>query len=60
LWAGVWRSYPPFYHENSFIIYEKILSGTVEFPPFFTPAAKVRVCVWNPLTTYMHVCVKVY
>jgi serine/threonine protein kinase len=34
------RSYPPFYHENTFIIYEKILSGEVEFPPFITPAAK--------------------
>lgn len=35
-----WRSYPPFYHANTFIIYERILSGKVEFPPFFSEAAK--------------------
>jgi serine/threonine protein kinase len=34
------RSYPPFYNENIFITYEKILSGSLHFPSHFTPAAK--------------------
>jgi serine/threonine protein kinase len=39
MWV-LWRSYPPFFHDNTFIVYEKILSGRVTFPPFFTDAAK--------------------
>jgi hypothetical protein len=34
------RSYPPFYDENTFVVYQKILSGTLEFPPHFSPAAR--------------------
>jgi serine/threonine protein kinase len=54
------RSYPPFYDENTFIVYQKILSGTLEFPPHFSPAARDLVgkllqadqskrcgCMWN-------------
>ena len=33
------RSYPPFYDENTFVVYTKILSGTIEFPTHFSPAA---------------------
>jgi len=32
--------YPPFYDENPFIIYQKILKGTVEFPRHFDEAGK--------------------
>eukprot|EP01099_Mayorella_cantabrigiensis_P003482 TRINITY_DN2668_c0_g1_i1.p1 TRINITY_DN2668_c0_g1~~TRINITY_DN2668_c0_g1_i1.p1 ORF type:complete len:304 (-),score=64.82 TRINITY_DN2668_c0_g1_i1:408-1319(-) len=32
--------YPPFYDEQPFGIYEKILAGRVQFPPFFEPGAK--------------------
>ncbi|KAJ2496968.1 cAMP-dependent protein kinase catalytic subunit [Coemansia sp. RSA 1972] len=32
--------YPPFYDDNPFGIYEKILDGKLVFPGFFTPAAK--------------------
>jgi serine/threonine protein kinase len=54
------RSYPPFYDENTFVVYQKILSGTLEFPPHFSPAARDLVgkllqadqskrcgCMWN-------------
>lgn len=33
-------SYPPFYDDNSFGIYEKILAGKVMFPAHFDPYAK--------------------
>ncbi|KAJ1674831.1 cAMP-dependent protein kinase catalytic subunit [Spiromyces aspiralis] len=32
--------YPPFYDDNPFGIYEKILAGKIHFPPFFSYAAK--------------------
>lgn len=32
--------YPPFYDDNPFGIYEKILAGRIQFPPFFESAAK--------------------
>jgi|TARA_B110000971_G_scaffold203673_1_gene224402 serine/threonine protein kinase len=32
--------YPPFYHENTFVVYERILCGTLSFPPFFTATTK--------------------
>ncbi|KAJ2700432.1 cAMP-dependent protein kinase catalytic subunit [Coemansia sp. IMI 203386] len=32
--------YPPFYDDNPFGIYEKILEGKLVFPPFFTSSAK--------------------
>ncbi|KAJ1834430.1 cAMP-dependent protein kinase catalytic subunit [Coemansia sp. RSA 2711] len=32
--------YPPFYDDNPFGIYEKILEGKLVFPGFFAPAAK--------------------
>jgi serine/threonine protein kinase len=32
--------YPPFYDENPFGIYQKILSGKIEFPKSFDPVAK--------------------
>eukprot|EP00123_Amoebidium_parasiticum_P014526 comp22538_c0_seq1/m.34237 comp22538_c0_seq1/g.34237 ORF comp22538_c0_seq1/g.34237 comp22538_c0_seq1/m.34237 type:complete len:356 (-) comp22538_c0_seq1:350-1417(-) len=32
--------YPPFFDDNPFGIYEKILSGKVNFPPHFDPYAK--------------------
>jgi serine/threonine protein kinase len=32
--------YPPFYDENPFGIYQKILAGKVEFPRHFDPQAK--------------------
>ncbi|KAJ2787792.1 cAMP-dependent protein kinase catalytic subunit [Coemansia interrupta] len=32
--------YPPFYDDNPFGIYEKILGGKLVFPAFFSPAAK--------------------
>ena len=32
--------YPPFYDDNSFGIYEKILAGKVMFPTHFDPYAK--------------------
>jgi serine/threonine protein kinase len=35
--------YPPFYDENPFGIYQKILAGRVEFPRRFDPAAKSLV-----------------
>ncbi len=33
--------YPPFYDENPFGIYQKILAGKIEFPRHFDPNAKV-------------------
>src|SRR4051794_9223475 len=32
--------YPPFYDENPFGIYQKILAGKIEFPKHFDPNAK--------------------
>jgi len=32
--------YPPFYDENPFGIYQKILAGKIEFPPHFHKDAK--------------------
>ena len=32
--------YPPFYDENPFLIYEKILKTKVQFPQGFNPDAK--------------------
>ena len=32
--------YPPFFDENPFSIYEKILIGKIYFPSFFDPHAK--------------------
>ena len=32
--------YPPFYAENPFAIYQKILAGKIEFPKHFDPNAK--------------------
>ncbi|KAJ1966026.1 cAMP-dependent protein kinase catalytic subunit [Dipsacomyces acuminosporus] len=32
--------YPPFYDDNPFGIYEKILEGKLAFPTFFSPAAR--------------------
>ncbi|RKP38519.1 putative camp-dependent protein kinase catalytic subunit [Dimargaris cristalligena] len=32
--------YPPFFDDNPFGIYEKILAGRISFPPHFDPAAK--------------------
>lgn len=32
--------YPPFFDDNSFGIYEKILAGRVQFPAHFDPLAK--------------------
>jgi serine/threonine protein kinase len=32
--------YPPFFDDNPFGIYEKILAGKIQFPPHFEPAAK--------------------
>ena len=32
--------YPPFFDDNPFGIYEKILAGRVQFPPHFNPNAK--------------------
>lgn len=32
--------YPPFYHENPFGIYQKILAGKIEFPRHFDVRAK--------------------
>lgn len=34
--------YPPFYDENPFGIYQKILAGKIDFPKHFDPNAKVR------------------
>ena len=33
-------SYPPFFDENTFKIYEKILEGKIEWPRHLDPAAK--------------------
>mgnify|MGYP006107525555 CR=1 FL=1 len=32
--------YPPFYNENTFVIYQQILSGVLKFPPHFSDAAR--------------------
>jgi serine/threonine protein kinase len=32
--------YPPFHHENTFVIYQQILSKEVKFPPHFSDAAR--------------------
>ncbi|GMH38577.1 hypothetical protein BSKO_06461 [Bryopsis sp. KO-2023] len=32
--------YPPFHHENPFVIYQRILEGRVEYPKHFDPWAK--------------------
>ncbi|KAI8821016.1 camp-dependent protein kinase catalytic subunit [Fimicolochytrium jonesii] len=32
--------YPPYFDDNPFGIYEKILTGRLSFPPYFDPAAK--------------------
>ncbi|CAD7698152.1 unnamed protein product [Ostreobium quekettii] len=34
--------YPPFHHENPFVIYQRILEGRVDFPKHFDPWAKAR------------------
>ena len=39
--ANIWfSSYPPFFDDNSFGIYEKILAGRVQFPSHFDFLAK--------------------
>ena len=35
-----YNSYPPFFDDNSFGIYEKILAGRVQFPSHFDALAK--------------------
>jgi protein kinase X len=34
--------YPPFYDDNPFGIYQKILAGKIDFPKHFDAEAKVR------------------
>lgn len=42
LWKQKWFSlgYPPFYNNDQFIAYQKILSGKIDFPRHFDYAAK--------------------
>lgn len=35
--------YPPFHHENPFVVYQRILEGRIEYPKHFDPWAKVHI-----------------
>ena len=48
--------YPPFYDENPFGIYQKILAGKIDFPRHFDVNAKV-VMVVVMVVMVMVVCV---